>query len=289
MLRLFRALSLLPLGLLQAAGGLLGLAVYAASPTYRERLRANLAQAGYAPDRMALAVARETGRMLGEMPFVWFRSGPRAAVRRVRVEGREPADQAAAEGRGVLYLTPHLGCFEVSAQVAAEWRPITVLYRPPRKAWVDKLVRARPRGQLRTVPATIAGMRPLLRALRNGEAVGLLPDQAPAAGEGVWAPFFGRPAYTMTLPARLAQLTGAQIILVFAERLPRGQGYILHFRPFEDPLPDDPVEAATRINQAVESLIRMRPQQYLWGYNRYKAPPGSMPATQPSPAETSPS
>ncbi|OZB52134.1 MAG: lipid A biosynthesis acyltransferase, partial [Thiomonas sp. 14-66-4] len=133
MLRLFRALSLLPLGLLQAAGGLLGLAVYAASPAYRERLRANLAQAGYAPDRMALAVARETGRMLGEMPFVWFRSGPRAAVRRVRVEGREPADQAAAEGRGVLYLTPHLGCFEVSAQVAAEWRPITVLYRPPRK------------------------------------------------------------------------------------------------------------------------------------------------------------
>ena len=289
MLRLFRALSHLPLGLLQALGALLGLGVYAASPTYRRRLRANLTQAGYGPGRMALAVAQATGRMLGEMPFVWFRKGPRAAVHRVRLEGREHVEQAEREGRGILYLTPHLGCFEVSAQVASTWGPITVLYRPPRKAWLDALVQARPRGLLRVAPATVAGMRPLLRALRSGEAVGLLPDQAPAAGEGVWAPFFGRPAYTMTLPARLVQLTGARIILAFAERLPRGQGYVLHFRPFEDELPDDPADAAARINQAVENLIRMSPEQYLWGYNRYKAPPGSMPAPQPSPAETSPS
>ncbi|SCC95533.1 Lipid A biosynthesis acyltransferase [Thiomonas sp. X19] len=277
MLRLFRALSHLPLGLLQALGALLGLAVYAASPTYRKRLRANLAQAGYAPSRLALDVARGTGRMLGEMPYVWFRFGPSAAVRRVQLVGKEHVEQAKRESRGILFLTPHLGCFEASAQVVSEWLPITVLYRPPRKRWLDSLVQARPRGQLRTAPATVTGMRPLLRALRHGEAVGLLPDQAPGAGEGVWAPFFGRPAYTMTLPARLVQLTGARIILAFAERLPRGQGYVLHFLPFDETLPDDPVEAATRINLAVEGLIRMRPEQYLWGYNRYKAPPGSLP------------
>ncbi|MHB1667185.1 lysophospholipid acyltransferase family protein [Thiomonas sp.] len=277
MLRLFRALSHLPLGLLQALGALLGLAVYAASPTYRKRLRANLAQAGYAPSRLGLDVARGTGRMLGEMPYVWFRFGPSAAVRRVQLVGKEHVEQAKREGRGILFLTPHLGCFEVSGQVVSEWQPITVLYRPPRKSWVDSLVQARPRGQLRAAPATVTGMRPLLRALRHGEAVGLLPDQAPGAGEGVWAPFFGRPAYTMTLPARLVQLTGARIILAFAERLPRGQGYVLHFLPFDETLPDDPVEAATRINLGVEGLIRMRPEQYLWGYNRYKAPPGSLP------------
>ncbi|SCC93900.1 Lipid A biosynthesis acyltransferase [Thiomonas sp. X19] len=277
MLRLFRVLSHWPLGLLQAAGALLGLIVYAASPTYRKRVRANLAQAGYKPGLLALHVARETGRMVGEMPFVWFRDGSTAAVHRVEVVGRQWVDKAAREGRGVLYLTPHLGCFEVSGQAVAEWSPITALFRPPRKSWVASVVQARPRGQLRTVPATSAGMRPLLRALRHGEAVGLLPDQAPAAGEGVWAPFFGRPAYTMTLPARLVQLTGAQIIMAFAERLPNGKGYTLHFQPLDEALPQDPALAAARINLAVEALIRMRPEQYLWGYNRYKVPRGLPP------------
>jgi KDO2-lipid IV(A) lauroyltransferase len=277
MLRLFRALSRLPLGLLQAGGALLGLIVWAASPTYRRRLHANLRQAGYAPRRLALAVARQTGRMVGELPFVWFRDGHSAAVQRVEVRGREVVDRARAAGRGVLYLTPHLGCFEVSAQIASTWAPITVLYRPPRKAWLGELAQARLRAGLRIAPATIGGMRPLLRALRNGEAVGMLPDQAPSAGEGVWAPFFGRPAYTMTLPARLVELTGALIVLAFAERLPRGRGYVLHLQALDEALPADPVAAATRINRAIEDTVRLEPAQYLWGYNRYKTPAGATP------------
>ncbi len=276
--RLFRALSKLPLGLLQAAGGWLGLLVYLASPTYRRRLRENLAQAGYAPDRLALAAAREAGRMAAELPFVLFREGSRSAAARVRVVGLECVEQTRREGRGMLFVTPHLGCFEVAAQVAATWGPLTVLYRPPRKRWLDALVQARARGQLRITPATVAGMRPLLRALRAGESVGLLPDQAPGAGEGVWAPFFGRPAYTMTLPARLVSLTQARIVLAYGERLPRGRGYVLHLSPLDAVLPDDPVAAAARINSAMEDLIRVCPAQYLWGYNRYKTPGGAPPA-----------
>ncbi|MDE2120640.1 MAG: lysophospholipid acyltransferase family protein, partial [Betaproteobacteria bacterium] len=238
-------------------------------------LRANLAQAGLGSRREALGAALEAGRMVGELPFVWMRQGPRAAVRRVEVLGRDVVEHACGEGRGVLYLTPHLGCFEVSAQVAALWGPITVLYRPPHKSWLAALAAARLRPNLRTAPATAAGMRPLLRALRNGEAVGLLPDQAPSAGEGVWALFFGRPAYTMTLPARLAQLTGACIVLAFAERLPRGRGYRLHLRPLRRPLPDDAQQAAASINAEIEELVRSCPRQYLWGYNRYKVPAGA--------------
>ena len=275
MLRLFHVLSLLPLGLLQAAGAVLGLLVYAASPRYRRVLRANLAQAGFTSRRQALGSALEAGRMVGELPFVWLRGGPRAAVRRVEVSGRECIEQARGEGRGVLYLTPHLGCFEVSAQVAATWGPITVLYRPPHKTWLAALAPARLRPNLRTAPATAAGMRPLLRALRNGEAVGLLPDQAPSAGEGVWAPFFGRPAYTMTLPARLAQLTGARIVFAVAERLPRGRGYRLRLRAMQRELPGDAAQAAACINREIESLVRACPLQYLWGYNRYKVPAGA--------------
>ena len=113
-----------------------------------------------------------------------------------------------AQGRGIVFLTPHLGCFEVTAQAYAErcgaLGPMTVLYRPARKAVAARLVdAARARPGLATAPATLAGVRQMMRALRRGEAVGLLPDQVPPEGMGVWAPFFGRPAYTMTLAARL--------------------------------------------------------------------------------------
>ncbi len=285
MLRLFRILSLLPLGLLQAGGSVIGLLVYAASPRYRRVLRANLAQAGLRSRRLALQAAIDAGRMAAELPFVWLRGGPHAAVHRVQVLGREAVEQARSEGQGVLYLTPHLGCFEVSAQVAAQWGPITVLYRAPRKTWLQGLAGARRRENLRTAPASVAGMRPLLRALRNGEAVGMLPDQAPSAGEGVWAPFFGRPAYTMTLPARLAQLTGARIVFAVAERLGCGRGYRLSLRPLQQPLPDDAGQAAALLNHEIERLVLACPRQYLWGYNRYKVPAGApLPPDGPAPA-----
>jgi len=117
----------------------------------------------------------------------------------------------------------------------------------------------------------------MIRALRRGEAVGLLPDQVPPSGMGVWAPFFGRPAYTMTLAARLLQQTGAVPLLIWGERLPRGAGYAVRVRPFGAPLPAGTDEAAQAecaaiVNRAMEGLIRERPQQYLWGYHRYKAP-----------------
>jgi len=279
MLRLFRLLSHLPLGLLQGMGAALGLLVYAASATYRRRLRAHLRQAGYDPRRLAWRAAAHAGRMVGELPAVWFARGSKAPVHRVRVSGKEHVDALRAQGRGVLYLTPHLGCFDVSAQIAAQWGPITVLYRPPRKAALQPLALAsRQRHNLATAPANLAGVRQLLRALRAGQAVGLLPDQAPAAGDGVWADFFGRPAYTMTLPARLVQLGNAGIILASALRLPAGRGYTLTLEPLTEALDADPQRAATQINQAMERLIRRCPEQYLWGYNRYKRPAGAPPA-----------
>ncbi len=290
LLRVFRWLSVLPLGLLQAVGAGLGLLVYASSGIYRRRLRAHLQQAGYAPQQLALAAAAQAGRMVGELPVVWFRRGARAPVHQVRVIGKEHVDAVRAQGLGVIYLTPHLGCFEISAQVAALWGPITVMFRPPRKAALRPLALAsRQRHNLATAAANLAGVRQLLRALRAGEAVGLLPDQAPGSGEGVWADFFGRPAYTMTLPARLVQLGNARIILATALRLPGGRGYTLTLEPLPEPLDADPQRAATQINHALEGLIRRAPEQYLWGYNRYKRPPGAeAPPTQDGSAETGP-
>ena len=177
-----------------------------------------------------------------------------------------------------FFLTPHLGCYEVTAQaVAARYmtvqQPLTVLYRPARKAWLSAVMQsARQRPELVAAPTTLAGVRQMIRALRQGLAVGLLPDQVPPEGMGQWTPWFGKPAYTMTLSARLALQTGATLVLVFGERLPRGRGYRLHFRPLSKPLAADLDAALLQINEAVESLIRECPQQYLWGYGRYKQP-----------------
>ena len=280
MVWLFRCLSWCPLWLLHATGGWLGRLAHALSPSYRQRFDANAAQAQVPPAAAKRAIA-EAGRMLMELPHLWLRPPERGVARQVRWSGDALIEAAYSRGRGIVLLTPHMGCFEVTAQAIAHrfgatHGPITVLYRPARKAWLRPLIdQSRIRPGLATAPATLAGVRLMVRALRRGEAVGLLPDQVPPAGMGVWAPFFGQPAYTMTLAARLVQQTGAALLLIWGERLPQGAGYSVHVLPFGEALPADAqasLESATIINRAMERLIVLSPQQYLWGYHRYKAP-----------------
>jgi KDO2-lipid IV(A) lauroyltransferase len=132
----------------------------------------------------------------------------------------------------------------------------------------------RVREQSHLAPADLSGVRILLKALRRGEAVGMLPDQAPKVGEGRWLDFFGRPAYTMTLAAKLTE-NGAAAIMVWVERLPRGTGYHLHLQRPATPIRGTTDERALAINREMEGLIRQCPEQYLWGYNRYKRPRGA--------------
>jgi len=267
-----RFFSVLPLWLLHALGAALGWLAFCASARYRQRFCAHAALAGYSFGAVRAAVAH-AGRMVAELPRLWL-----GAPLPCRLEGGACVEQAYAAGRGIVYLTPHQGCFELSAQAAARrWSaahgPITVLYRPARQAWLARLMAtARNRPGMLAVPTTLAGVRQMLLALRRGEAVGLLPDQVPPAGQGHWAPFFGRDAYTMTLAVRLARQTGAAIVLARCERLAWGRGFVTHFEPLAAPLAS-PLEAAVlQINQAMEQLIRQCPGQYLWGYARYKPP-----------------
>lgn len=273
---LFHLLSRLPLPWLHALGGVLGRLIYRLSATYRRHLDENLAQAGYGAGLRGEAAA-QAGRTLMELPFVWLRPQEQVVAKVVQVSGWELVEQAWTVGRGILFLTPHLGCFEITAQYYAARRPMTVLYRRPKQAWLAPLIEEGRGANLKLAPADLSGVRRLLKALRTGEAVGMLPDQAPGAGEGAWAPFFGRPAYTMTLAPRLAE-TGATVLLAYAERLPDGAGYHLKLRPASGVLED-----AGAVNAAIEGLIRECPGQYLWGYNRYKRPAGA-----PSPESVSP-
>lgn len=228
----------MPLRCSHALGAAVGWAVFACSPAYRRRFIDNARDAGYAFADVAAAVGH-AGRMVAEMPRLWLQDG----LPPVRMVNAECVERAWTRGRGILFLTPHLGCFELSVQAAAErWSaqhgPITILYRPARQPWLAEIMQtARNRPGISAVPTTLQGVRQMIKALRRGEAVGLLPDQVPPQGQGVWSPFFGREAYTMTLAPELDA-------------------------------------AVLQINQAMERVIRQCPQQYLWGYARYKHPRG---------------
>lgn len=285
MLTLVRWLSRRSLGFLHALGTLLGWLTWALSPSYRRRGAENAALAGVAAPARRAAVG-EAGRLVGELPWVWLSERARPISRWVRWQGDELLERCMAERRGLVILTPHLGAFEVCAQAYAERfgaaKPLTALYRPARKAWLRELEKtARDRPGMVTAPATLAGVRQMIRALRKGECVGLLPDQVPPQGMGVWAPFFGKPAYTMTLAARLVQQTGSALVLMWGERLPKAQGYVLHVSEPSEPLAAEGAgeggEAqaaanAAALNREMERLIRRCPAQYLWGYHRYKKP-----------------
>ncbi|MFZ4757745.1 MAG: lysophospholipid acyltransferase family protein [Burkholderiaceae bacterium] len=264
---LSRLVARLPLRLAQFVGARIGRLALTLSSGYRRKTSDNLAIAGLLEPHRLRHSAEQAGRAVGETPFVWFGADARVDAM-IRIEGQDVLDRARQAGRGVILLTPHLGCFEAAARAVARSGPITVLYKPPRIAAVRSLVetgRASP--GVRPVPATGVGVRGLLRALKRGEAIGVLPDQVPSDGDGVWAPFFGRAAYTMTLPHRLARVTGAAVLTACGERLPRGEGWRVRFEAFDgEPTPE-------AVNLAMEVMIRRIPDQYFWGYNRYKSPP----------------
>lgn len=269
---LFRLLSLLPLPVLHAIGVATGWAVYLASGTYRRRLQENIRQAGF--DQHLSAAIGEAGKNILELPFVWC-AHPARVLKTLQINDWELVQNALDAKRGIIFLTPHLGCFEISAQGAASRSPLTVLYRPPRQQALKPLIEdARARQNLALAPANLSGVRTLFKTLKRGGSIGLLPDQVPQNGEGVWADFFGKPAYTMTLPAKMNQMSGAPIILAYAERLPRGKGYSLHFLPFSMAADLTPEQQARAINTAMEQLIARCPTQYLWSYNHYKIPAG---------------
>jgi KDO2-lipid IV(A) lauroyltransferase len=291
---LFRFLSLFPLAFLHALGGALGWLVWAGSPRYRVQFRANVAQAGLTFQAAQPAIA-EAGRFVAELPKLWMRPQNEScldnAAYTVTFEGQAHAQEAFGQGKGVIFFGPHCGSFELGPQALAElYGPITAIYRPARKPWLAAIEQAtRQRPQLRVVPASLSGIRLMHKTLKANQAVALLTDQVPPEGLGVWAPFFGKPAYTMTLAARLALQSGAVVLPVSCERLSSGRGYAIKIWPpvdvntvnnagLDGAAKPDLLTVVTRINAAIEAIVLSQPGQYLWGYGRYKTPRQESPA-----------
>ena len=262
--------SFLPLGLARAVGSLLGILTWLFSGPYRRRFRENwlLARAHFkAPPKypvknpsMVRALA-QAGCLAAELPAIWCNP---QTVGRMTIEGWDLVQGLLARGQGLIVLTPHLGAFELGARAFARRQPITVLYRPSRSPTMERLLqRFRPAAQLTAVPANGQGVRALLRTLKSAGVIGILPDQVPSQGEGVWVNFFGRPAYTMSLPVRLAQATGAPLVWVLAVRRPGG--WSLVFKPWQS-LEPGPLDDLNRLafdlqamNHQLEDLIALAP------------------------------
>lgn len=285
---LFKLLAMLPLRVLQLLGAGIGYLTFKFASELRERTYENLRQAGFTQPHFLDRLGRGAGRQSLESIWVWYRD-PATVLSRVEVDPASEAliDQVMDTGRPIIFMTPHVGCFEVlpvwfaNKYFEKTGRNISILYRPPKNAILRKIVgEARQSPGIEACPTTIVGVKRVIKNLRQGHTFGVLPDQVPSAGDGVWVPFFGKEAYTMILPVRLAKQVDAIRIFAWAKR--ESHGWTLHAKEWLDPLTGDLEQDATMMNKEIEDIIRQMPEQYAWGYNRYKTPSGARPKKKKS-------
>lgn len=275
-----RLCSWLPLPLAHALGSLLGWLLWVLPNNARRVTETNLALCypEMAPPqrrRLARRSLQEAGKTFTELGAMWYWPPDQVESLIRETVDEQPFLEAVASGSGVITLIPHLGCWEICNLYYARRVPLTVLFRPPRMTELDgPIQRWRARAGARLASTSRSGVKSLLRALAQGEVVGILPDQDPGQGAGDFAPFFGREAYTMTLVARLAQRSGAQVFTVYGERLPRGGGYRIRWQRVEPEIASDDLRTSvSALNRAVERRVRECPSQYQWSYKRFKTTP----------------
>ncbi len=280
---LLRIAAYLPLPWMHLCGTLIGWLFALLPNRHRTIASRNLSlcfptQPPRALARLKRAALVETGKALCEAPRIWWSRWEAVAPLIREVSGEELVREALAAGHGAIAVSPHQGNWELCGLYLSVHYGITSLYRPPRTAahWAERVRAARERMGAKLVPTDARGIRSLYQALGRGELVGILPDQDPRQGAGSFAPFFGVPANTMTLLPRLVERSGATVIFCWAERLPWGRGFHLHFLPAPTGIgsPDAAV-AARALNAGVEACVTPKPEQYQWIYKRFRTrPPG---------------
>jgi Kdo2-lipid IVA lauroyltransferase/acyltransferase len=268
-------IAALPLAVVQVLGAFLGLVAYLGSKQYRSLFRPQyeaVVKARNLPLKLWEAVCA-SGMLFSDSLWIW--RNPEKALKRVEIQNWDVVENAIQEGHGLVMLTPHLGGFEIIPRVLAKHFPATILYRPSRQEWLNEVVeegRAYP--NMHFVPTNLNGVRQMTRALTRGEAIGILPDQVPSGGEGVWVPFFGRPAYTTPLPTRLANRNNTPAVMFTAKRKSIGKGWLMQATRLA-PFNEDANIAAAELNEAIENAVLVAPEQFIWSYNRYKHPTGA--------------
>ena len=278
-------IGLLPLWLLKGLGSLAGWLSYRLDSRETRVARRNmqLICTDDSPQQRELKVKgilKSSGQTLFETLAIWTRPRQRALKLICSVHGKRHLDEALAKGKGVIIAGPHYGNWELLLKFLADNGPFSLVYRVPNKPYGDDfLKRARGGVNVTLVPAEATAMRPLLKALQRGETVGITPDQQPKQGGGEFAPFFGVPALTLSLIAKLASRNGTPVVFAYTERSARG--FELHFEA-EEPAVHDPdlIKALSAMNSRVEAIAKRDFRQYQWTYKRF--------SIRPDPSEKSP-
>ncbi|MDQ2076810.1 lysophospholipid acyltransferase family protein [Marinimicrobium sp. ABcell2] len=278
-----RLLGWLPLSFGRALGALVGLMLWHANSRPAKITRENLhlcwpELSDQQREEMGRRSLMETGKTAPEAAAVWCRPASWLERRMLSVEGDELIHRHLAEGRGLLVLAPHLGNWEVVAPFLADYAPLTALYQPPSLPALDSLVlKGRSKANIDMAPTNRKGVAQLLKALKRGEIVGILPDQVPEVGNGAEvAPFFGQPALTMTLVHSLIQRTGCAVVSVYAERVPGGFKMVV-LPADEEIYSEQPQASVAALNRSVEACVRRAPEQYQWEYKRLRRLPPEYP------------
>ncbi len=211
----------------------------------------------------------ETGKNLTESGLIWNQDFAKNSKLVRNING---IDLIESSNKTIL-LVPHIGCWEITGRVLADSREVTFMYKPLKnKKQNDYLFKRRNQGNLSMATADKAGVIQIQRALKNGQLVGILPDQDPGEDGGIIAPFFNKEVNTMTLLVRLAKKHDAQVLMFWANRLEDGRGYDLNLEPININFDsDDILEQVTTMNTAIEDLIKRLPEQYMWSYRRFKS------------------
>jgi len=221
---------------------------------------------------MARQSLQHTAKTAVEMGRCWLWPIEKILNMVVEIDGEEVLNEARSAGKGVIILAPHLGNWEVLGHYFTEQNPTTFLYQPSKNEYLDKMIKsARSGGKSFLAPTNRQGVAMLLKTLKKGEQVGILPDQEPTQEGGEFATFFGVPAFTMTLVTRLVARTGARVICGYAERLPKGRGFKLHIKHADPMIYDADLKVSVEgLNRTVEDCVKQSVVQYQWEYKRFK-------------------
>lgn len=233
-----------------------------------------------AKDNLIKASLEQTGKSIAEMGMSWLWPVNKTLKKIVQVNDEAIITQGIAAGKGVILIAPHLGNWEILNLYLSNRYPFTAMYKPPKQKQLDNLIK-KMRARLGTdmAPANVQGVRKVMKALKRGEMVGILPDQEPEIEGGVFCDFFGIPALTMKLLPQLAAQTGAKVVCGYAKRLDQAQGFEIYFKEVDPQIRDKNILiSASAMNRAIESCVRDIPEQYQWEYKRFNTRPDKVPA-----------
>jgi Kdo2-lipid IVA lauroyltransferase/acyltransferase len=269
--------SLLPLAVNHTLGKYLGLCLYFFNTQARKISKINIQTClpDLSVDKQQQLVKNsliEFGKNITEIGPLWLWKTDKL-FQYLQVEGQELIQTAINNNKGVILITPHLGCWEMAGLYVGKQWSCSNLYQAPKIKSLEPIIRsARERSGADLVATGNRGLGALLKSLRAGKVTGILPDQTPKdKANGTFAPFFGRPALTINLLSSLARKSQAEVFMCFAQRLSDGKGYVLRFQKTQAEIDNkDNLISATALNQSVEQLIKQAPEQYLWSYKRFK-------------------